>query len=121
VLAISSERIAVAGLHAGVTYAVRARVTEFGVRQALGATSIDNLRLVFRQGAVLCAVGIAIGALVALQASTVLGSVLFETSPTDAGAFIAPASVVSVVGMAAVAKPAIRAANVQPVAALRVE
>jgi ABC-type antimicrobial peptide transport system permease subunit len=88
---------------------------------ALGARAGDVLRLVLRQGLGLTAVGIALGLLAAAALSRTLGTLLFGVSPTDAIAFGGIALLLAGVALLACALPARRAAQVDPLVALREE
>jgi putative ABC transport system permease protein len=113
--------LAALGLYGVISYNVARRTYELGVRAALGAQRGDLLRLVFRHGAALVAAGLAIGFVAALAAGRVIGSMLFGVTSTDPLTYAAVA--LTLVGVAAVAllAPALRAARVSPVTALRTE
>jgi putative ABC transport system permease protein len=90
-----------------------------GVRVALGAQVSDVIRLVVREGAGLGAVGVAIGAVVALYATRWVKPLLFDVSPRDPVVFGSVVLILIVVAIAASWIPARRAARVDPQVALR--
>jgi predicted permease len=110
--------LASVGLYAVVAHAVRRQTQEIGVRMAIGATSLDVVRLVFRQGLVPVAVGLAIGV-----AGSMAVSRLFQTRLTDVPAIDAATLAVASAALIASAAlgcwiPARRAVRVDPVALL---
>jgi len=120
-ISMLSLLLAAVGLFAVMAYAVAQRKREYGVRMALGA-SPENLQwFVLRNGMKVTLVGISIGLCAAWGLTRLLQSILFETSPHDPFAYVG--SAVALFGVAALAcwLPARRAANVDPVEALRAE
>ncbi|HEX9690643.1 MAG TPA: ABC transporter permease [Gemmatimonadales bacterium] len=113
--------LAMIGVHGVLSYAVAQRSRELGVRMALGATRRNVVQLVVRQGMLLAAVGLALGMLAAFATTRLLRSLLFGVSETDPVTMTAVA--VAVTGAAFVASylPALRAARVDPMEALRHE
>jgi ABC-type antimicrobial peptide transport system permease subunit len=98
---------------------VSQRTHEIGVRMALGARARDVERLVIRQGLVLSALGLTIGIGVALAASGALSAVLYGVSATDPAVLaLSAATLVLAAGLASWI-PALRAARVDPMEALR--
>jgi len=113
--------IAAIGLYGVVTYDVSQRGHEFGVRMALGAQRTDILRLVLLDGVRLAAIGITLGALVALALSRFVAPLLFETSPRDPIVFGTVVFVLLAVAVTASLLPGRRATRVDPAEALRTE
>jgi hypothetical protein len=113
--------VAALGTYSVLSYGVTQRMHEIGVRIALGARPNDVLRLVVGQGVRLAAVGIALGLAVALAASRVMQSLLYETSAREPVVTLAVGLLLVVIAAAASALPARRAARVDPVRVLRVE
>jgi putative ABC transport system permease protein len=88
---------------------------------ALGASRGGILAMVLRQGLVLVAIGLVLGAIAAIVLSRVLTALLFDTTSTDPVAFAAVAVAFVVAGALACLGPAFRATTVDPVYALRSE
>jgi len=113
--------LAVVGIYGVIAYAVAQRAHEIGVRMALGAERHDVVRMVVRQGMAVAGTGIAVGLAAALAVSRVMTRLLYEISPTDPATFAAVAASLAATALAACAVPAIRAALVDPMVALRCE
>jgi predicted permease len=109
------------GLYGVIAYMVSRRTREIGVRMALGAPPSSVRVLVLKQSLAVVAPGIAFGILGALAATRLLGSWLYGVRSTDPWTFIAAAAVLGAVAMFASWFPARRAANVDPLRALRCE
>jgi predicted permease len=109
------------GIYSVLSYAVRRRVSEIGIRMALGAQTRDVLTMILWQGAKLAAVGVGIGVAVALGLSRLMASQLFGITATDPLTFLAVALLLMAVAMAACYLPALRATRIEPVTALRCE
>jgi putative ABC transport system permease protein len=75
--------LSVIGLYGVLAYAVSQRTREIGIRMALGAGSINILRLVLRQGALVTGTGLAIGFIAVLLLGKFVQSALYNVSPTD--------------------------------------
>ncbi|HEY2907435.1 MAG TPA: ABC transporter permease [Vicinamibacterales bacterium] len=108
------------GLYGVMSYLVTQRTREIGIRLALGAESRDILRMVLESGARLIAIGIAVGVAVSFALGRVVSSLLFGVTPSDASTIIAVAAL-AVVALVACYIPAVRAARVSPLTALRYE
>ena len=113
--------LAMAGVYGVMSYMVGQRLSEIGLRMALGASTGDVLRMVLREGLMLSGIGLAIGLAAAVAASRLLGSLLFEVKPTDPLTYAAVAAILGVVALAACYIPAWRATRVDPLVALRQE
>ena len=107
------------GVYGLLAHGVTQRVSEFGVRMALGASPAGVQALVLREGITLALTGIAIGLVATGAAVRVLGSVLFEVTPWDPLAWITASATLVVVAVLASWLPARRALRVDPVVALR--
>jgi putative ABC transport system permease protein len=113
--------IAILGLYALMAYTVARRTYEIGLRLAIGATRMNVIRLVLRQGVFPTSVGVAVGLAGSVPLVGLLQSMIFEVDTLDVSVFMAVAALSSIVAMVAVAIPAVRAARVDPIQALRVE
>src|SRR5580765_2426811 len=121
VFAFFALALAIAGVYGVMAYAVSRRTSEIGVRMAMGAASSDILRLVMAQGLRLALTGIAIGCALAYALAQLLRGMLFAVAPADPVVFVAvPLALLATVA-AATAVPALRAARVDPMQALRAE
>jgi predicted permease len=109
------------GLHGITAYSVSRRTSEIGVRMAVGAQPVQVLWLVLRQVAVLAVVGLALGIPASLAAGPLIASLLFGVAPTEVSMLVMGALVMLVVAIAAGAQPALRAARLDPLVALRTE
>jgi predicted permease len=109
------------GLYGVMSYSVRRRTREIGIRMALGAKRPTVLRMILRQGLILTAIGLAIGLAIALALGRFTASVLYGTSGTDLLTFVTVSLVLLATAVAAVLVPALRAAHVEPTTALRCE
>jgi ABC-type antimicrobial peptide transport system permease subunit len=113
--------LAAIGLYGVISYSVSRRTREVGVRMALGARPRDVLALVLRQGGRLALVGIGVGVLLAALAGRVLESLLYGVSALDPLAYAVAAAVLLAVATLANLVPALTAARVDPMRALRSE
>lgn len=109
------------GLHGVTAYSVTRRTSEIGVRVAVGARPDQILWMVLRQVMILTGIGLAAGVLAALAAAPLIGSLLFGVAPTSPGAIGAAAAVMLVVAVCAGLLPALRAARLDALVALRTE
>jgi hypothetical protein len=111
--------LASVGLYGVLAYDVAQRQQELGVRIALGASRANVARLVVRRAGGVVAAGGLIGLAVTLLGGSIVGPLLFETSPRDPLILGAVVGVVAVVSLLATLMPAARAARVDPAFALR--
>ena len=102
-----------------MSYAVRQRTGELGIRFALGAPRPRVLWMVFRESLGLMLAGVAIGVPLLLVASRLIRSLLFDVSPNDPAIVAAAMLVLLAVGAASSYLPAWRASRVDPLTALR--
>ena len=113
--------LAAIGLYGVMSYSVRRRTREVGIRMALGARPSAVVGMILGQGFVLTGVGLAIGLGIALGLGRVVASLLYGTSGTDLLTFAVVAAVLVAAATLAIMAPALRAARVEPVVALRCE
>ena len=113
--------LAATGIYGVLSGSVAERTREIGVRAALGASRLDILSLVARQGMVLMAVGMLIGVAGAVMASQALVTMLFGVSRLDPVTYGAVVLLLTLVSVVASAIPAWRAARVDPAITLRAE
>ena len=109
------------GLHGLLAFSVSARTREIGVRIALGAASRDILGMVIRHGVLLAGAGLTLGVALAYAAGRSMQAILAGVSPADATAFGGAVALVLVVTLVGTLAPALRAARVDPLEAIRVE
>jgi ABC-type antimicrobial peptide transport system permease subunit len=113
--------LACLGIYGVVSYGVSQREQEIGVRMALGATAGDVSRQVIGDTVRLGLIGIALGLVLSLMAARLIASLLFGTSPTDVTTFAGTAAILIIVAIVAGAVPALRAARIDPMTALRAD
>jgi predicted permease len=109
------------GLHGVTSYAVTRRTSEIGVRLAVGARPGQILWLVLRQVVVLAGIGLAIGVPASMAMARVVESLLYGVAPTSVAAITAAAVVMLAVAIGAGMVPALRAARLDPLVAVRSE
>jgi len=113
--------LACVGIYGVMAYLVSQRTQEVGIRMAFGARRSDVLRLVFKGGARLAVVGMAIGVVGAIGLTRLMGQLLFNVSPIDPTVIAAVCVLLMLVALAACFVPARRAASIEPMKALRTE
>jgi predicted permease len=113
--------LAAVGIYGVIAYSVSQRTQEIGVRMALGARHGDVLGMILGEGAILAAVGIAIGLGGALALTRLLAGLLFAVKPNDPATFAAVSLVLALVSVCAGLLPAWRATRIDPLTALRWE
>ena len=119
VFAAVAVALAIVGVYGVMAYTVSQRVTEIGVRMAVGASPRNVIGMVVRQGAWLALAGVALGLVGAAAAARAVQSLLFvEARGYDAVTFAAAAVVLGIAALLASYIPARRAARVSPVNAL---
>lgn len=109
------------GIYSVLSYSVRRRVREIGIRMALGASQADVLRMVLVDGLNPILLGVGIGFAASLALGRVVSSLLFGVRATDPLTFAAVALLLIIVGLIAISVPAYRATRVEPVRTLREE
>jgi predicted permease len=109
------------GLYGTISYSVNRRTMEIGLRMALGAQRKEVLGMVLRESLILAAVGLAIGAPLALGVGRALRSMLFGLNPANLTASMLALIGIAIVVAVATFFPARRAASIDPIRALRME
>src|SRR5687767_3212469 len=113
--------LAAVGLYGVVAYVVRQREREIGVRVALGASPARVVGLMVRRGMAPVLAGLAVGLALALFATRLLRSLLYEVSASDPVTFVGVAALLAAVALVASWLPARRAARVDPTVTLRAD
>src|SRR5438874_6079364 len=113
--------LAAVGIYSVLSYTVRRRVREIGIRMALGASHSDVVRMVLTDGLKPILMGIALGLVAAIALSRVVASLIFGVRATDPLTFAAVALLLMLVGVFATIVPAYRATRIEPVRILREE
>lgn len=113
--------LSIIGVYAVLSYAVRNRTIEMGVRLAVGARAGDLLRLVIRDALVVSIAATVAGALAAIFLTRFLGSFLYGVSRAEPLTLLLAASIVIVAAVAGSVVPALSAARTDPLSALRSE
>jgi predicted permease len=113
--------LAAVGIYGVLSYTVRRRVREIGIRMALGASNSDVLRMVVTDGMKPILVGVAVGLAAALALSRLVASLVFGVHPTDPLTFTVVVLILITVGILANILPAYRATRIEPVRTLREE
>jgi len=113
--------LAAIGIYSVLSYSVRRRVQEIGIRLALGASLSDVLRMVIFEGLRPTLLGVLIGIAGAFALARVMSNLIYGVKPTDPLTFVSVAFLLGVVALGASIIPAYRAAKVDPLVALRYE
>jgi predicted permease len=121
IFALVALVLASVGLFGVMSYTVAQRTHEIGIRVALGAQTLDVLKLIIRQGMTLVLTGVAIGLMAAFGLTRLMKSMLFGISETDATTFVIIPLLLAAVAMLACYLPAKRATKVDPLIDLRSE
>jgi ABC-type antimicrobial peptide transport system permease subunit len=109
------------GLYAVVAFAVARRTGEIGIRMALGASGGNVVGMLIKEMMIVVAIGVGVGVVLALMATPVLESILFDIAPSDPMTLTAVAVLLALVTLVATWLPARRAAASDPMVALRKE
>jgi len=113
--------LAAAGLYAVISYGIQQRTREIGVRLALGATHGSIFTMIFREGSLLLASGIAAGLVIALMTAKLVANQMYGVSEHDLFSFLVVSLVLATISLLACGIAARRALNVDPVVAIRTE
>ncbi|MEZ5283672.1 MAG: FtsX-like permease family protein [Vicinamibacterales bacterium] len=117
--AIAALGLAAVGQYSLFMLVVGERTRELALRQALGAAPAQVVRLVARDAGGQLAAGLALGVVLTMATGQVWQALLTETGPTDPVALVVAAIVLVVASTLAVSRPALAAARVAPVEALK--
>jgi ABC-type antimicrobial peptide transport system permease subunit len=109
------------GLYGTLAYTTARRTSEIGIRMALGAQRSRVVAMIFRQNAIVAAVGSSVGLVAAVLASRALASFLYETSPRDPWVLVGSVAALTAIASATSLLPALRAARIEPISAIRCE
>lgn len=120
-LAIVGLLLAAGGLYGAVSYSAERRLSEFGVRIALGAKGAQVAGLVLRQAALLCVAGVPPGVAIFFLIYRYYEPTLLRSRPADYTAICAASAITIATVLAGALLPAIRAARLDPVEVLRAE
>lgn len=119
--AVLSLVLAAVGIYGVISYAVRQRTHEIGIRVALGARRGDVLKMVISTGMKLALIGTMVGIVGGLALTRFLSKLVYGVRPNDPATFIAVTGLLLVVALAACLIPALRATRIDPMVALRFE
>ncbi len=119
--AVTAVLLALIGIYGVIAYSVTQRTHEIGIRIALGAQRGEVVGLVVRQGIVISLAGILLGMIAATGLTRLMESLLYDVKPNDPQTFAVVALVLATTALAACWGPALRAALVDPIVALRYE
>jgi len=111
--------LAAVGLYGVMSTVVSQSERELGLRMALGAGAPDLLRLVLSRGLLLTGGGVLLGAALAFKLTGLMGYLLYQVSPRDGAAFGMAIAAIGMASFLACLLPAVRAARIDPVRALR--
>jgi predicted permease len=121
VLGLLAMVLATVGIYGVISFSVSQRTREIGIRMAIGATTGDVSWMVLRQGLRLVGTGVIIGIAGAIPLARVIRSVMNGVTALDPLTFIAVPLFLGAIAVSAMALPVMRAARVEPVAALHHE
>ena len=113
--------LAMAGVYGAMAYAVGQRSNEIGLRIALGASRGSVLRLILGESLALLGVGLSVGLAAAVAVTRLLTAMLFQVRPNDPLVYIGVTVLLGLVTLFAASIPAMRAASIDPLTALRQE
>jgi predicted permease len=113
--------LAVVGVYSVASYAAVQRTQEIGIRMAIGATPLDILRMVLRQGLGVVVIGLLAGLAAAFAGTRLLADLFYGVKPADPLTYVSVAALLLAVALLACWIPARRATRVSPVTTLRFE
>jgi hypothetical protein len=121
VLGVLALVIAAVGIGGALAFFVSQRTNEIGIRMSLGADSTRVIRMVMSDGTRLLAIGVGLGLVASFLVARMLQGLLFGIAPRDPATFVIVSVTMIAVGLGACAVPALRAARVDPMVAMRAE
>ena len=113
--------LATAGIYGVISYSMRQRTQEIGIRMALGAESVDLIRLVLWEGMRPAAIGVLVGLALALSLTRFMQTLLYGVTAVDPVTFVATVAALVMVCVLANLLPALRTTRIDPLTALRQE
>jgi putative ABC transport system permease protein len=119
--AVAALSIALIGIYGVTAYSVAQRTNEIGIRMALGAQRTEVVRMVLRQGLKWAMLSIFLGITAALALTRLMAGLLYDVQPADPPTFVAVGIALVMTAAAACWLPALKAASVDPMTALRHE
>lgn len=119
--AVCALLVTAIGLYGTLAYTTSRRTTEIGIRMALGAQRSRVILMIFKENAVVAALGCMSGLAAAVMLSKLLASFLYETPPRDPLVFGGSIVLLTAIACAASFLPALRAARIEPISAIRYE
>jgi putative ABC transport system permease protein len=111
--------LAALGIYGVLSYSISQRTREIGLRMALGAGATHTIGLVVRDSLGFLLAGVSVGLVAAILLTRSLERILYGVGPFDPVSFALAAAILLVVGLVASLLPALRAARVNPIIALR--
>ena len=102
-----------------MSYTVARRANEIGIRLAMGARSVDVLKLVITEAGWMVGIGVAIGVALGLGAAKAARTMLFGLQPSDPATLALATALLVTIGLVASYLPARRASRLDPVTTLR--
>lgn len=119
--AAAAVLLSLLGIYSVIAFSAALRTQEMAIRLALGSQRAGLMRLALTSGAKLGLLGCGMGVLAAVVATRLLRGLLFQVDPLDPGIIVLAAAVIFLLAMAGSFIPALRAASIEPMQALRAE
>jgi putative ABC transport system permease protein len=119
VFGVLATLLAAVGIYGVMAYTVAQRTHEIGIRLAMGARSMDVLKMVLGDGTRLALIGVVIGILAAFALTRIIAGLLYGVSAVDPVTFVCIPVLLAIVTLLASYLPARRASRVDPIIALR--
>jgi predicted lysophospholipase L1 biosynthesis ABC-type transport system permease subunit len=113
--------LGVVGIYGVIAYSVAQRTREIGIRMALGAQQASLTKMFVRHGVILAGIGVVCGIIAAIPLMSLMSSLLFQVKPVDPVTYVVVAAGLVLTALLASWWPSRKAAQVNPVEALRAE